>query len=48
MSADIAFTIAIAAGWIALVVAFVWPTSAHCTCCTQRLEERQSQQRRPR
>ncbi len=48
MSADTAFTIAMAAGWVALVVAFVWPTSPHCKCCTHRLEEQARQQRRPR
>lgn len=40
MSADAAFTIAMAAGWVALVVAFAWPTP-HCTCCRVGAEERQ-------
>ncbi|MDE3113760.1 MAG: hypothetical protein KGN00_12610 [Chloroflexota bacterium] len=39
MSADVAFTIAMAAGWIALVVAFAWPTP-HCKCCQVGEEER--------
>jgi len=38
MSADAAFTIAMASGWIALVVAFAWPTP-HCRCCSVGAEE---------
>jgi len=48
MSADVAFTIAMAAGWAALVVAFVWPASSHCKCCTQRLAEQDARHPRPR
>ena len=39
MSPDAAFTIAMAAGWIALVVAFAWPTP-HCKCCHVGADER--------
>lgn len=35
MTSDLAFTIGLAAGWMALVVAFAWPTP-HCRCCTAR------------
>ncbi len=38
MTADAAFTVAVAAGWIALVVAFAWPTP-HCRCCPERQKE---------
>lgn len=52
MTADAAFTIAMAAGWIALVVAFAWPTP-HCKCCSvgaleeerQRAHQRQHRSR---
>jgi len=46
MSADTAFTVAMAAGWIALVVAFAWPTP-HCRCCAIGADEerRRHQQR---
>jgi hypothetical protein len=43
MSADTAFTIALAAGWIALVVAFTWPTP-HCKCCPRYGEEQRRRQ----
>lgn len=45
MSADAAFTIALAAGWIALVVAFAWPTP-HCKCCSVGAEEERRQAER--
>jgi hypothetical protein len=46
MSADTAFTVAMAAGWIALVVAFAWPTP-HCKCCAVGAdEERRREQHR--
>lgn len=47
---DAAFTIAMAAGWIALVVAFAWPTP-HCKCCavgTAEEERRRTGQRQHR
>jgi hypothetical protein len=49
MTPDAAFTIAMAAGWIALVVAFAWPTP-HCKCCSVAAEEerRRSGQRQHR
>ncbi|HET8568043.1 MAG TPA: hypothetical protein VFM93_03530 [Candidatus Limnocylindria bacterium] len=40
MSPDTALTIGLAAGWMALVVAFAWPTP-HCTCCPQRSRDRE-------
>lgn len=38
MTADVAFTIGLAAGWVALVVALVWPTP-HCKCCRAGQDE---------
>lgn len=38
MTPDLAFTIALGAGWTALVVAFAWPTP-HCRCCSDRRSE---------
>jgi hypothetical protein len=39
MTSDLALTIAMAAGWMALVVAFVWPASPHCRCCSRQYED---------
>lgn len=33
MTSDLLFTIGLASGWMALVVALAWPTP-HCRCCT--------------
>lgn len=46
MTPDTAFTIGLAAGWVALVVALVWPTP-HCKCCVVG-QERASRTRQPR
>lgn len=35
MTADAAVTVALAAGWIALVVAFAWP-DPHCPDCPNK------------
>jgi hypothetical protein len=47
MSPDAAFTIAMAAGWIALVVAFAWPTP-HCKCCAVGVAEAKRRQEHQR
>jgi len=39
LSADMAFSIGLFAGWLALVVWLVWP-DPHCACCAKRLAER--------
>jgi len=44
MTPDIAFTIALGAGWMALVVAFAWPTP-HCRCCAERVKESEAPDR---
>jgi len=35
MSSDLAFSVGLLAGWLALVVWLVWP-DPHCKCCSQR------------
>ena len=39
LSADMAFSVGLFAGWLALVVWLVWP-DPHCACCAKRLAER--------
>jgi hypothetical protein len=39
LSADMAFSIGLFAGWLALVVWLVWP-DPHCACCAKRVAER--------
>jgi hypothetical protein len=38
LTADLAFSIGLFAGWLALVVWLVWP-DPHCACCAKRLAE---------
>jgi len=38
LSADMAFSIGLFTGWLALVVWLVWP-DPHCACCAKRLAE---------
>ena len=38
LSADMAFSIGLFAGWLALVVWLVWP-DPHCACCAKRVAE---------
>ena len=45
MSSDLAFSIGLLSGWIALVVWLVWP-EPHCKCCPQRVRARQSRDER--
>lgn len=37
MSSDLAFNIAMMAGWLALTVWMVWPEQKHCTCCSKNI-----------
>jgi hypothetical protein len=39
MTSDMAFSIGLFAGWLALVVWLVWP-DPHCACCAKRATER--------
>jgi hypothetical protein len=36
MTADMAFSVGLFAGWLALVVWLVWP-DPHCACCAKRI-----------
>jgi hypothetical protein len=36
---DMAFSVGLFAGWLALVVWLVWP-DPHCACCAKRATER--------
>lgn len=44
MISDFAFTIGLAAGWMALVVALVWPTP-HCRCCPEKSAKAKQERR---
>lgn len=37
---DQAFFVSMVAGWIALLIAFAWPSDLHCDCCRYRGRER--------
>jgi hypothetical protein len=39
VSSDMAFSIGLFAGWLALVVWLVWP-DPHCACCSKRAIQR--------
>jgi len=39
VTSDLAFSIGLFAGWLALVVWLVWP-DPHCACCAKRAIER--------
>lgn len=47
LSADTAFSLGLFAGWLALVVAMVWPEQKHCTCCAKRQAKENEENRRP-
>ena len=38
LTSDLAFSIGLFAGWLALVVWLVWP-DPHCSCCAKRAAE---------
>lgn len=41
MSPDLAFSIGLLAGWLALVVWLTWPDT-HCKCCVKGQEEKRA------
>jgi len=45
MSSDLAFSIGLLAGWLALVVWLTWP-DPHCKCCPERQHARQTRDRK--
>ncbi len=44
ITSDMAFSIGLFAGWLALVVWLVWP-DPHCACCVKRVAERAARDR---
>ncbi len=45
MSSDLAFSVGLLAGWLALVVWLTWP-DPHCKCCPERQHARQPRDRK--
>jgi hypothetical protein len=45
MSSDLAFSVGLLAGWLALVVWLTWP-DPHCKCCPEREHARQPRDRK--
>jgi hypothetical protein len=45
MSSDLAFSVGLLAGWLALVVWLTWP-DPHCKCCPERERARQPHDRK--
>jgi hypothetical protein len=45
MSSDLAFSVGLLAGWLALVVWLTWP-DPHCKCCPERQQARQPHDRK--
>ena len=45
MSSDLAFSVGLLAGWLALVVWLTWP-DPHCKCCPERQQARQARDRK--
>jgi hypothetical protein len=45
MSSDLAFSVGLLAGWLALVVWLVWP-DPHCKCCPERAKQAQAKAKR--
>ncbi len=45
MSSDLAFSVGLLAGWLALVVWLTWP-DPHCKCCPERERARQPRDRK--
>ena len=45
MSSDLAFSVGLLAGWLALVVWLTWP-DPHCKCCPERQHARQTRDRK--
>jgi hypothetical protein len=45
MSSDLAFSVGLLSGWLALVVWLVWP-DPHCKCCPERKQAKEAEKRR--
>jgi hypothetical protein len=45
VSSDLAFSVGLLAGWLALVVWLTWP-EPHCKCCPEREHARQTRDRK--
>jgi len=45
MSSDLAFSVGLLAGWLALVVWLTWP-DPHCKCCPERQRAHQTRDRK--
>jgi len=45
VSSDLAFSVGLLSGWLALVVWLVWP-DPHCKCCPERRKHVEARDRR--